>query len=72
MGKARNLQDILADIRGECVSGMASIQLVRHGTYTEPQAFIKIVRSLNKIIEFVGEGEKLLVLNRDNFETWNE
>jgi len=55
----RNLQDILADIRGECVSGMASVKLVKRGTYTEPQAFIKIIRNLNKIVELVMEAEKL-------------
>ena len=69
MEGVRDFQDILADIRGECVGGIAAVQLVKRGTYSEPQAFIKVVRSLNKIIEFVVEGEKLLTMEGSNSKT---
>ena len=69
MKGVRDFQDILADIRGECVGGIAAVQLAKRGTYSEPQAFIKVVRSLNKIIEFVVEGEKLLTVEGSNSKT---
>ena len=69
MKGVRDFQDILADIRGECVGGIATIQLVKRGVYSEPQAFIKVIRSLNKIIEFVVEGEKLLTVEGSNSKT---
>jgi len=69
MEGVRGFQDILADIRGECVAGIAAVQLVKRGTYSESQAFIKVVRSLNKIIEFVVEGEKLLTVEGSNSKT---
>ena len=65
MEGVRGFQDILADIRGECVGGIAAVQLAKRGTYSEPQAFIKVIRSLNKIIEFVVEGEKLLSVKKE-------
>ena len=65
MEGVRDFQDILADIRGECVGGIAAVQLAKRGTYLEPQAFIKVIRSLNKIIEFVVEGEKLLTVKKE-------
>jgi len=69
MEGVRGFQDILADIRGECVAGIAAVQLVKRGTYSESQAFIKVVCSLNKIIEFVVEGEKLLTVEGSNSKT---
>ena len=69
MEGVRGFQDILADIRGECVGGIAAVQLVKRGVYSESQAFIKVVRSLNKIIEFVVEGEKLLTMEGSNSKT---
>ena len=72
MGEVRDFQDILADIRGECVSAMASIQLLNRGTYTDVQTFIKVIRSLNNIVELVTECEKMLVLKKNNSEIWNE
>ena len=69
MEGVRDFQDILADIRGECVGGIAAVQLAKRGTYSESQAFIKVVRSLNKIIEFVVEGEKLLTVEGSNSKT---
>ena len=65
MEGVRGFQDILADIRGKCVGGIAAVQLVKRGTYSEPQAFIKVIRSLNKIVEFVVEGEKLLTVKKE-------
>ena len=69
MKGVRDFQDILADIRGECVGGIAAVQLVKRGTYSESQAFIKVIRSLSKIIEFVVEGEKLLTVEGSNSKT---
>ena len=66
----RNLKDVLADIRNECISGISSVQLVKKGKYSEPQAFIKIIRNLNNIIAFVTEGEKILIKNEK--EVWRE
>ena len=69
MERVRGFQDILADIRGECAGGIAAVQLVKRGVYSEPRAFIKVVCSLNKIIEFVVEGEKLLTVEGSNAKT---
>ena len=69
MEGVRGFQDILADIRGECVGGIAAVQLAKRGAYLESQAFIKVIRSLNKIVEFVVEGEKLLTVERSNSKT---
>ena len=65
MEEVKGFQDILADIRGECVGGIAAVQLVKRGAYSESQAFIKVIRSLNKIVEFVVEGEKLLSVKKE-------
>lgn len=54
----RDLMEIMADMRNQCISGIASIRLVGKGKYTEPQAFIKVLRNFNQIIELVVEVEK--------------